>query len=73
MTAEDRLKARVEQMRADGLINFHITPGPAWDGLSREQRCDAILNLLDAKRIPCEPPKTGRPQVNLRQLVENLP
>jgi hypothetical protein len=74
-SAEEQLKARFEKMRSEGLINFSITPGDLWSELNREERCQALLDMLDASSDRTrgdEPPLCRSPPTDVRRLVEEL-
>lgn len=72
MSAERRLLARLEKMQSEGMIGFNIFPGDKWNECTREERCQAILDALDAPPKQRGTPKCRQQKTDIRTLVAGL-
>jgi hypothetical protein len=56
----EKLRARLEVMRANGLVNMHISWGPKAAQMSAEERAGHVLEWLDAPRVVSDRPPVSR-------------
>lgn len=45
-----QLEERIEQMKADGLTDIHITPNGEWNPKDEEEVAKSILEFMDAPK-----------------------
>lgn len=43
---QNKLKAKLEEMKRDGLENIRLTPGDDWEYMSKEDRAQIVLEIL---------------------------
>ena len=52
MTYEQQLISKLEKLKLEGLLYYHITPEDGWNDLSLEERSKAILEDLHVEGSP---------------------
>lgn len=51
-TAVEQVQKRIIEMIEAGCVMFHLSPGHKWRGLPVEEKCAALMQMLDAQGIP---------------------
>lgn len=72
MTKVDELKDRLIAMIDQGCTGWHFSPGPQWHAIPIEEKAAALLDIWDAPKVECGPPKTNRTPMHVDDLIAGI-